>query len=49
VHTWDAGKGTTLLSFNAHTAGVNVVRWSPDGKRLATAGADKSARIWFAG
>ncbi len=29
-----------------HTAGVNSVSWSPDGKKLASASSDNTVRIW---
>ncbi len=34
------GTGKELLSLSGHSAAVGSVTWSPDGKRLATAGVD---------
>lgn len=41
-------QGYTILTLAAHTDQVNALRWSADGTRLATAGADNGARIWSA-
>jgi WD40 repeat protein/transcriptional regulator with XRE-family HTH domain len=59
VRVWDSSSGKELrvLSGHANTArahsfwmpgGVTEVVFSPDGKQLATAGADQTARIWNA-
>ncbi len=36
------------LTLRGHTGGLNDVAFSPDGKRLATASNDKSAKVWGA-
>jgi WD40 repeat protein len=42
VRLWDAGTGKTLANLDGHTSGVSSVRFSPDGKTLAS-----GAGEWF--
>ncbi|MFC5182425.1 WD40 repeat domain-containing protein [Actinomadura harenae] len=41
--------GRQLMLMRGHTDRVWNVAWSPDGTRLATCGADRTARIWNPG
>lgn len=34
------------IRFEAHDAEVTSVRWDPNGRRFATAGADRKIKIW---
>jgi WD40 repeat protein len=44
---WDAINGKELLTLRGHTGIVEGVIFSPDGKRLASAG-DQTAKVWDA-
>ncbi len=40
--------GTTLYTYRGHSAGVNAVVWSPDGKRIASGSQDQTVQVWDA-
>ena len=49
VHCWDlAGNSAPMLLEGAHRALVYSVRWSPDGRSLATGGYDSRIVLWDA-
>jgi WD40 repeat protein/serine/threonine protein kinase len=43
---WDARTGKEIHRLRGHTDAVYSVAFSPDSKRLATAGADATTRVW---
>jgi WD domain, G-beta repeat len=50
LHVWsvDGRTAAPLISTRAHAAAIRAVAFSPDGTRLATASADRTAAIWDA-
>ena len=39
--------GSLPSSYSGHTDAVYSIAWSPDGKRLASAGADNTVHVWL--
>ncbi len=46
VCVWDAKSGSLIKRFKGHGNVVYALAFSPDGERLATAGADRQVLIW---
>ena len=48
VHLWDSSTGQQLLALESHGAAIRHIRWSPDGRQLATVSDDGVIRVWDA-
>jgi WD40 repeat protein len=46
VVAWDAETGQERLRLEGHAADVNAVLFTPDGRRLMTASADGTVKVW---
>ncbi|CAD6573340.1 MAG: SEA (Seh1-associated) complex subunit [Alectoria sarmentosa] len=47
IQRWDIRKDNApLLKINAHEKNCNTIDWHPDGKHIASGGADKNIKVW---
>lgn len=46
MHVWNATSESTSVTYSWHSAPVYAVAWSPDGKQIASGGAEGTVQVW---
>jgi len=49
VRVWDALTGRCQFIYGGYADVIEAARWSPDGKRIALAGYERTVHIWRVG
>ena len=48
IHFWDVATGELQLTFAAHANSIDALKYSPDGKMIASRGGDNNVCLWDA-
>jgi WD40 repeat protein len=48
VQVWNAFSGSNILYYSGHSDYISALKWSPNGKYIASASYDKTVQVWHA-